>query len=247
MGCSSHPWTDGLAKADRWNCREMDRHQTELYEPLSIPEERYNPSKDHGIYNDWTLNWHPSFGLMSNHCWSVDNCYLGWRGIDIYKFWFCFDNAESSRIHLLRHCLLTPAGFWFNIKMSSYQYRKSNCGDKTILRPSYLHNGISYTGKMTSLYWFSPLTLISYYNSFMIWSKMYHCLLTYLKHYFLNFVKIFHVFTYNINTVKKCSQYFYRVNGLVDPIMARIHTLIKQSRVSLSVKIHFRSPLGHHL
>ena len=42
---------------------------------------------------------------------------------------------------------------WFNIKMSSYQYRKSHCGDKTILRPSYLHNGISYTGKMTSSYW----------------------------------------------------------------------------------------------
>ena len=161
----------------------------------------------------------------------------GMKSIDIYKFWFCFDNAESSRIHLLRHCLLTPAGFWFNIKMSSYQYRESNCGDKTILGPSYLHNGISYTGKMTSLYWFSPLTLISYYNSFMIWRKMYHCLLTYLKQYFLNFVKIFYVFTYNINTVKKCSQYFYRVNGLVDPIMARIHTLIKQSRVSLSVKV----------
>ena len=42
---------------------------------------------------------------------------------------------------------------WFNIKMSSHQYRKSHCGDKTILRPSYLHNGISYSGKMTSLYW----------------------------------------------------------------------------------------------
>ena len=41
----------------------------------------------------------------------------------------------------------------FNIKMMSYQYKKSHCGDKTILRPSYLHNGISYTGKMTSLYW----------------------------------------------------------------------------------------------
>ena len=37
--------------------------------------------------------------------------------------------------------------------MTSYQYRKSHCGDKTILRPSYLHNGISYTGKMISLYW----------------------------------------------------------------------------------------------
>ena len=45
------------------------------------------------------------------------------------------------------------SGLWFNIKMTSYQYRKSRCGDKTILRPSYLHNGISYTGKMTSLYW----------------------------------------------------------------------------------------------
>ena len=36
-------------------------------------------------------------------------------------------------------------GPWFNIKMSSYQYRESHCGD--------LHNGISYTGKMPSLYW----------------------------------------------------------------------------------------------
>ena len=44
-------------------------------------------------------------------------------------------------------------GPWFNIKISSYQYRKPHCGDKTILRPSYLHNGISYTGKTTSLYW----------------------------------------------------------------------------------------------
>ena len=43
-------------------------------------------------------------------------------------------------------------GCWFNIKMSSYQYRKSHCGDKTVVRSSYLHNGISYTGKMTSLY-----------------------------------------------------------------------------------------------
>ena len=37
-------------------------------------------------------------------------------------------------------------------KHVTYQYRKSHCGDKTILRWSYLHNGISYTGKMTPLY-----------------------------------------------------------------------------------------------
>ena len=40
--------------------------------------------------------------------------------------------------------------------MSSYQYRKSHCGDKTVVRSSYLHNGIFYTGKMASLYWINP-------------------------------------------------------------------------------------------
>ena len=44
-------------------------------------------------------------------------------------------------------------GCWINIKMSSYQYRKFHCGYKTILRPSYLHNEISYTGKTISLCW----------------------------------------------------------------------------------------------
>ena len=43
--------------------------------------------------------------------------------------------------------------------MSSYQYRKSHCGDKTVLRSSYLHNGISYTGKMSSLYWIGAQVL----------------------------------------------------------------------------------------
>ena len=41
--------------------------------------------------------------------------------------------------------------------MSSYQYRKSHCGDKTVVRSFYLQNGISYTGKMTSLYWIRAL------------------------------------------------------------------------------------------
>ena len=53
---------------------------------------------------------------------------------------------------------LGPGG-WFNIKMPSYQNRKPHCGDKTILPPSYIHNGISYTGKTTSLYWIRAQTL----------------------------------------------------------------------------------------
>ena len=48
-------------------------------------------------------------------------------------------------------------GPWFNIKMVSYQYRKSHCGDKTVVRSSYLHSWISYTGKMSSLYWMEAL------------------------------------------------------------------------------------------
>ena len=51
-------------------------------------------------------------------------------------------------------------GARFNIKMSSYQDRKSHCGDKTVVRSSYLHNGISYTGKMSSLYWIRAVAVM---------------------------------------------------------------------------------------
>ena len=53
-------------------------------------------------------------------------------------------------------------GARFNIKMTSYQYKKSNCGDKMILWLAYLHNEISYTGKMTSLYWIRALGISRY-------------------------------------------------------------------------------------
>ena len=45
------------------------------------------------------------------------------------------------------------SGPWFNIKMSSYQYRKSHCVDRKTVRSSYLYNVISYAGKISSLYW----------------------------------------------------------------------------------------------
>ena len=47
------------------------------------------------------------------------------------------------------------------MKMPSYQYRKSHCEDKTIFRPSYLHSGISYIGKMPSLYRIRALSIIA--------------------------------------------------------------------------------------
>ena len=61
------------------------------------------------------------------------------------------------------------SGPWFNKKMSSYQYRKYHCRDETILRPSYLHNGISYTGKMTYFYWIRPLLIL--HSRCIVWVK----------------------------------------------------------------------------
>ena len=59
----------------------------------------------------------------------------------------------NTKCSTLNNYVHTKPGPRFNIKMTSYQHRKSHCGDYTILRSSYLHNGISYTGKMSSLYW----------------------------------------------------------------------------------------------
>ena len=56
-------------------------------------------------------------------------------------------------VRLIHYWARDSPGPRFNIKMSSYRYRKSHCGDKTVVRSSYLHNGISHTSKMSSLYW----------------------------------------------------------------------------------------------
>ena len=47
-------------------------------------------------------------------------------------------------------------GPWFNTKIVSYQYQKFHCGDNMVIRLSYRHNGISYTGKIPSLYQIGP-------------------------------------------------------------------------------------------
>ena len=62
-------------------------------------------------------------------------------------------------------------GPWFNIKMLSYQYRKSHYGDKTVVRSSYLHNGISYTGKMVSFYWMAVVLQTTFSNA-LSWKKI---------------------------------------------------------------------------
>ena len=78
-------------------------------------------------------------------CFSTPICHK------LLKF-FLVNDKNPFTLPSQNHSYSLP-GPWFNIKISSYQYRKSHCGDKTVVRSSYLHNGISYTGKMSSLYW----------------------------------------------------------------------------------------------
>ena len=98
------------------------------------------------------------FDIVLMAMMSVDNAYVA---VKIFTADFMSNGSDCAyptvpvgvcnlAVHPIRNTT-TPGG-WFNIKITSYQYRKSHCGDKTILRPSYLHNGISYTDKITSLY-----------------------------------------------------------------------------------------------
>ena len=95
------------------------------------------------------ITWKCFWQLISITCVIPRNKILSWT----LNVWGPKYSGETKWILWL----LMHTGSRFNIKISSYQYRKSHCGDKTVVRSSYLHNGISYTGKMTSLYWFSPL------------------------------------------------------------------------------------------
>ena len=94
-----------------------------------------------------------SLSADSQLCLLNSGISLHWRRVG----WLGTKQNEKSCGQL--ECAFDPrtSGPRFNTKMTSYQYRKSHCGDKTIWRPSYLHNGISYTGKTTSLYWIGAL------------------------------------------------------------------------------------------
>ena len=117
------------------------------------------PSHEHhGILKNWQLNY-----LFKSLCSPANNSgkinaphsrHL-WEE-SISDQWIPLTKGQScrERFHVIMSSwhdeMLRPSGPWFNIKMSSYQYRNSHCGDKTVVRSSYLRHGISYTGKMSS-------------------------------------------------------------------------------------------------
>ena len=94
-------------------------------------------------------------GSLRRYCilLSVDLCI-------VYSYsMFCFICSLTVLLCVIKSIQPTPlvASGPEPCFVTSYQYRKSHCGDKTILRASYLHNGISYPGKTTSLYWIGAL------------------------------------------------------------------------------------------
>ena len=113
----------------------------------------------HRLLNTWILNkmqWFESLRLTTEH---------GYNSTKVKKYIIIF-----------------PSEPWFSIKKSSYYYRKYHCGYKMILRPSYLHNGISYTGKTASLYWIRALVTIVWLHVLYIFYIMHACILPYLPH-----------------------------------------------------------------
>ena len=97
---------------------------------LCLPRSLHKFVLKHNIRNIELLR------MISMHCCLLENAHR-------HDVAFIHQWTGSSLIQVIPG--QTP-GPWFNIKMSSYQYRKSHCGDKTIVRSSYLHKGISYTG-----------------------------------------------------------------------------------------------------
>ena len=90
----------------------------------------------------------------------------------------------------------------FNIKMPSYQYRKSHCWDRTAIWSSYLHHVNSYSGTMTCLYWISPwVWVITCYISNSQDSMLYHVILK------CDWVSVLLLFSLNCKRI--CSGYCY--------------------------------------
>ena len=71
--------------------------------------------------------------------------------------------------------------------MLSYQHRKYQCGEKMVVRLSYLQDGIFYTGKMSSLYWIKALFIENVSEHFN--TKNFYCLLISIWNYKLKHIK----------------------------------------------------------
>ena len=112
-----------------WNQHNNGCHR-QLFFCNQITYHQVN-SKDPGQFS-WTIRSSElGDGLLNS--WFV----IGWEEWSDPQSWFVKPD---------------PGGL-FDIKRSSYQYRKFHSWDMTSLWPPHPQTGISYSGKTTSLYW----------------------------------------------------------------------------------------------
>ena len=105
--------------------------------------------------------------------WPVNSPHKGqWRRALMFSL-ICvwrngwINNAEAGglRYHRAHYDIIVIVdsqctGPWFYKNILSYPYKKSHYGDKTVIRSFNLHNGVSYMGKMASLYQISPQDVV---------------------------------------------------------------------------------------
>ena len=99
------------------------------------------------IFNTETAYAFEIFPCVSQGTESIRNCGIS---LDLHEYYSSIPEGQIISCGNISSGEVSRALIQY--KMLSYQYRKLHCGDKTVERLSYLHNGIFYTGKMTSLY-----------------------------------------------------------------------------------------------
>ena len=87
------------------------------------------------------------FTIYDHHCIQYPN-YTKYK-FELISYSACI-SQQGSYSHGKQGAESISLGF--NIKMPSFQWRESYCGDKTKLRPFYLRKGISCTGNTPSVY-----------------------------------------------------------------------------------------------
>ena len=118
----------------------------------------WSSSSIHQIYGVWYITW---FNDIINSGYDYQHI-LTHKYVQVTIYQTTINKVLPMGELLNQSKYICSPGGWFNTKIPSYQYRKFHCGDKKVVRPSPLHNGISYIGKTTSLYWIRAQEVIQW-------------------------------------------------------------------------------------
>ena len=146
---SRHSWLDNARPQDREKHSEISKiWETHIYE--------YCKTKLH-------VDLKTVISTVAFICWKT-RLIKNADPVLIQVIWDLLDNLNDLNTNILikpcadrRTQLASPShlawrAVWFSRKMSFYQYRKSQCGEKTIVRSSHLDNRNPYTSNMASWY-----------------------------------------------------------------------------------------------